>query len=59
MIARIISKKVCKNIYVPIMGSGNSSNDTQCIPFTPKKGQHNIRGAFSRFEVTSKGKKTT
>ena len=43
------------------MHSGNSRNDTQCIsrPFTPEKGQHNIRGAFGRFEKTPKMKKTT
>ena len=43
------------------MDSGNSSNDTQCIsrPFTPKKGHQNARGAFRRFEKTSKIKKTT
>ena len=38
------------------MDSGDSSNDTRCIsmPFTPEKGLHNTRGAFGRFEKTSK-----
>ena len=64
--AQLISKEVCKEyiyryIYIHIMDSGNSSNDTQCIsrPFTPKKGHHNARGAFGRFEKTSEIKKTT
>ena len=49
-------KNIYIDIYIHIMDSGNSSNDTQCIsrPFTPKKGHHS-----ARFEKTSKIKKTT
>ena len=38
------------------MDSGDSSNETRCISmsFTPEKGLHNTRGAFGRFEKTSK-----
>ena len=54
-------KRSVKNIYIHIMDSGNSSNDSQCIfrPFTPEKGRHNTRGAFGRLEKTSKIKKRT